>query len=282
MPGPVSLDADFDPRVAQRGAERDDGAARAELQRVVDQVGDGALEQLDVELGIRPGCRGLGVQRAQLDAVLLRPARRSARAMSSSSSPTSTPTARSLNSGSSRRARSPSDCTRRAGVAGVAQRDLEQPPVVPAHRVAGPARIERLQARRGGGQRRAQVVRQVADPFATEVIEPAQRAPLPAQRRQHHLEGRSSAGRTRRASAPAAGSAWSSPCPSSSPRCESDATASVRRCSGRVTEAMTSAASRVVTPTMAAMKTSDGSAKLLRSASQREPPAGSRCATRYR
>ena len=75
-------------------------------------------------------------------------------------------------------------------VAGVAQRDLDQAAVVGALGVAGPAAVERLEAGDRRGQRRAQVVREVADAFAPEMIEPAQRAPLLAQRRQHHLERR--------------------------------------------------------------------------------------------
>ena len=62
----------------------------------------------------------------------------------------------------------------------------------------GPAAVERFQAGDGGGQRRAQVVRQVAHALAPEVVGAAQRVPLPPADVEQHLEGAGAAGRTRR------------------------------------------------------------------------------------
>src|SRR5207244_3689290 len=52
------------------------------------------------------------------------------------------------------------------GVAGVAQRHLDQAAVVLAGGIAGPARFQRLEAGRHGRQRRAPVVREGAAGFA--------------------------------------------------------------------------------------------------------------------
>jgi hypothetical protein len=71
------------------------------------------------------------------------------------------------------------------GVARVAKRHLHELPVLRAIRVAVPSTVERLQARDGRGQRRAQVVRQVTHAFAAQVVHAAQRLPLLPQSRQH-------------------------------------------------------------------------------------------------
>ena len=110
------------------------------------------------------------------------------KAMSASSSFRSTTSGRIWNSGSSSIARSPIDCTSRAALR-VLRRAISARRRSSV-RAASPAqRVERLQAGGGGGQRRAQVVRQVADRLAAEMIEAAQRVPLPAQGRKHRVEG---------------------------------------------------------------------------------------------
>ena len=97
-------------------------------------------------------------------------------AMSSSSSPASSRSQRRRNSGSSSCARSPSDCTRRAALWVLRSAIATSSRSCVARRVALPAPLQRLQAGGGGRQRRAQVVRQVADTFAAEMVEPAQAA----------------------------------------------------------------------------------------------------------
>ena len=181
-----------------------------------------------------------------------------------------------LNSGSSSLARSPSDCTMRAALRVLRSAISTRRRSSARAGVAGPAAVERLEAGDGRGQRRAQVVRQVADAFAPEVVERRSAFHCAPADVEQHLEGAASAGRTRPASAPAAGCRARPARPSARPRCDSVATASVRRRSGRVTEAMISAASSVVSATTRERSApSAGRAKLLRSTSQR--PSGSCC-----
>src|SRR5207342_1951356 len=74
------------------------------------------------------------------------------------------------------------------GVARVAQRDLDQTAVFGARRLAGPATFERLEAGDRRRQRRAQVVRQVADALAPEMVGAAKRVPLAPADVEQHLE----------------------------------------------------------------------------------------------
>ena len=163
--------------------------ARAELQRVVHQVGHRAFEQLDVERAPPAGCRRVGSPRSAT------PCARGARARSAwrcrrAVRRTSSTSQRSWNCGSSSCARSPSDCTSRAALRVLRSATSTRLAVLGAGGVAGPAGLQCLQAGGGGGERRAQVVRQVADAFAAEVVEPAQRVPLRRSVVEHGAESR--------------------------------------------------------------------------------------------
>ena len=225
--------------------------AGVNLSALSTQVGHGALEQLDVHRRHRHR-RGRVVRAVQVPRPAARRVRQSAARCRRAPRRRPAASCCSWYDGSSRKARSPSERTRRGGVARVAQRHLQQLAVGGARRVAGPARVQRLQAGDGGGQRRAQVVRQVADalrggsgragaagPTARAAV--ASRPRKPARRRAN-----SSSPRTGAASA---GDQRLRP---RSRRARRAATSSLSTRSGRVTVTMIQAASSVASAITAA------------------------------
>ena len=234
MPGPSSATLHLDPAVARRGGERDAccrGGQNLSALSIRLATARSNSSTSSSARGPAPPSAPAARVRSATPWRAARSAKRSA--MSSSSSPTSTASVRRPNSGSSSLARSPSDCTSRAALrvlrSAISTRRRS------SARAASPAQraVERLEAGDRRGQRRAQVVRQVADAFAPEVIECGAARSTAAGRCRAASRRRSSAGRTRRASARGSGlPGATAQAFASRPRCDSVATASVRRRSG--------------------------------------------------